>query len=440
MPIDAQIPLQGNTPPDPLASAARIFTIKAAMQQAQMGDYELHDQLTLRDASGMPDVKNQDGSMNIPALLGHVTGKVSPKTMLTLTDAAQKQEQYKAQQQKQKQEQMQAFFKASADPMASIYTEYKTDSEKIGPEKAWEIAQPKTEALRTQLSQTFQGMNLQPMTKPDQLEAAARHSEQFVKNQMKSTQPETPHESRMASAAERRVSDAEKKTDAGISGKGSLSPEAVKVAVEQYRAGDSTAAQGYARNAQMKSQFQNELAKQLKADGKSGKDQAAAIAEFQGIKAGERSLGTRTAQAGMAVAEAQRMVPLALDASEKASRSGVKSLNDIQQAIQKGTASPDLRRFVAANNSLINVYARAVSPTGTPTVSDKDHARDVLSTAFSKGDYKAAVEQLQKEMAAAQASPGDVRKDFREAVAGKDKPEKGKRKVYNPATGKIEEQ
>lgn len=194
MPIDASIPLQTNKPPDPLAAATRAYTLKAAMQQAQMGDFELHDQLTLRDASGMPDVKNPDGTMNIGALLGHVTGRVSPKTTLTLTAAAQQQEQYKRQQQEAKIKMHEAFIKASADPMASIYTQYQQDSQKVGPEKAWEIAQPKTEALRQQLSQTFTGMNLQPMKSPDQLAQAASHSQAFIKNQMRANQPETPHE------------------------------------------------------------------------------------------------------------------------------------------------------------------------------------------------------------------------------------------------------
>lgn len=230
MPLDPNIPLQsGKNQQDPLESASRIFMLKSAMQQSKMGDYELQDQLTLRDASGMPDVKNQDGTMNIPALLGHVTGKVSPKTMLTLTDAAQKQEVFKQQQQKAKQDQMQAFVKASADPMASIYTEYKTDAAKVGPEKAWEIAQPKAEALRQELSQTFKGMNLQPMKSPDQLEAAARHSETALKQQMRATQPETPHEARLSSAAERRAAAAEsavaKKPDASKGGMAGWSEE-----------------------------------------------------------------------------------------------------------------------------------------------------------------------------------------------------------------------
>jgi hypothetical protein len=443
MPLDPGIPLQsGKGQPDPLETAARIFTIKAASQQAQLGDYKLKDQMTLRDVSALPSVKDEKGNVNYQALLQEGLNRgIGPDTVMTLNAAAQKQQEFKQSQQKFKTDQMTSFIKQSADPMAAIYTEFQQDSTKVGPEKAWEIAQPKTEALRQQLTQTFPDMKLQPMQSPDQLHAAAMHSATLIKNLSRANQPSTPHEKAMENIGERRVKATEDKNAAGMTGKGALSEDALNMAADQYLAGDSTAAQGYARNAQMKSQLTNAIAARAKAKGMSGEDVAAKVAEFQGIKAGERSAGTRTAQVGMAVAEAQRMIPLALDASEKASRLGIKSLNDIQQAVQKGTASPELRKFVAANNSLVNVYSRAVSPTGTPTVSDKDHAREVLSTGFSKGDYKAAVEQLQAEMQAAQASPGDVRKEFRQAVTGKDKTEtKAKRKVYNPATGKIEEQ
>lgn len=215
MAIDAQIPLQGNKPPDPLAAAAKIYTIKAAMQQSQLGDYELQDQLTLRDASSDPRAKNPDGTMNIQSLLSLTTGKVSPKMTLTLTDAAQKQEQQRVQKQEQQRKQFEEFHKASSGPMASIYGEFKADSDKVGPEKAWEVAQPKTEALRQELSQQFQGMQLQPMTKPEQLETAARHSADFQKQQLKSTQPETPHESRTRTEVERHNAATEGKGEEG---------------------------------------------------------------------------------------------------------------------------------------------------------------------------------------------------------------------------------
>ena len=79
----------------------------------------------------------------------------------------------------------------------------------------------------------------------------------------------------------------------------------------------------------------------------------------------------------------------------------------------------NLARFVTANNSLITAYARGISPTGVPTVSDKDHGREMLSTAKDQASYEAVVNQMMKELAAAQTAPGQVRGELRDAVTGK---------------------
>ncbi len=64
--------------------------------------------------------------------------------------------------------------------------------------------------------------------------------------------------------------------------------------------------------------------------------------------------------------------------------------------VQANTGDPALKQFVAANNTIINTFARAISPTGSPTVSDKEHAREMLSTADSPEAYAAVLQQMQK--------------------------------------------
>jgi hypothetical protein len=159
----------------------------------------------------------------------------------------------------------------------------------------------------------------------------------------------------------------------------------------------------------------------MKAVTKSGvapKDMLENQAEFAGQKAGQRTLGTRSANIEMAATEADSLGTLALQASDKVARTGVKSLNDAIQRVEKGTASPELRSFVAANTSFINAYARAINPQGVGTVADKEHAREMLDTAFSKGDYQAVIGQLKKEIAAAKASPGTVKGEMRTRFTG----------------------
>lgn len=199
-----------------------------------------------------------------------------------------------------------------------------------------------------------------------------------------------------------------------LTGEGALSDDALNLAVDQYMAGDTTAAQGYARNAQMKAQFMNRLAERAKARNMSGADLAQKTAEFQGMKAGERTLGTRTANVEMAVAEAQNVMPIAVAASEAVDRTKYPTLNSILLAAQKGTGDENVVRLAAATNSLVNIYARAISPSGTPTVSDKDHAREILSTAYSKGQFKAATDIMSQELAAARKSPGQVKESMRD--------------------------
>ena len=63
---------------------------------------------------------------------------------------------------------------------------------------------------------------------------------------------------------------------------------------------------------------------------------------------------------------------------------------------ENNTGDPEARQFGAALNSFINAYARAVSPIGTPTVSDKDHARSMLSTADSHEALVAIMNQLKR--------------------------------------------
>jgi hypothetical protein len=177
-----------------------------------------------------------------------------------------------------------------------------------------------------------------------------------------------------------------------------------------------------------KKAFVEKLTERAKEKGMTGGDVAAKVAEFQGTKAAQRTAGTRSAIADMAVTEAQLMAPMALTASEKVDRTKSPMLNKVLLSLERGSGMPeeageDVIRFGIAVNSFINIYARAINPTGVPTVSDKEHARELLSTSFSKGQFRAAMDQLNKEMSAAKASPMKVRKDISAAVSGRE-PEK----------------
>lgn len=200
----------------------------------------------------------------------------------------------------------------------------------------------------------------------------------------------------------------------------SLSPDDLRFMAEQYWSGDKTVLQGLGRSPQALSAARHAVVEWGKEHGKTGADAAQANAEFEGLKAGERALGTRTANVGLAVNEANLLSDLALKTSNEWSRSGIKSLNDLQKYAQSKTASPELRKFVAANNSFVNAYSRAISPSGAPTVADKEHAREMLDAGFSKGDYAATIDILRQEMQAAQQAPQATKKELRKLAMGEE--------------------
>lgn len=196
-------------------------------------------------------------------------------------------------------------------------------------------------------------------------------------------------------------------------------PQTLAQMAQQYRAGDTSVFVGLGRGAQGAKNIaalRAEIAKQNAASGMGGADQAAINAQYFGTKAGQRAAGTRIANVEMASEEASNLIPLARQSSELVARSGFLPFGKAEMMFNNQTNDPAMRQFVAANNSLVNVYARAISPYGVPTVSDKEHAREMLSTAYDNKSYNAVLDQMQKEIDAARAAPKAVRKAFNEEV------------------------
>lgn len=206
------------------------------------------------------------------------------------------------------------------------------------------------------------------------------------------------------------------RTDAGL-----IDPDSLGMMADQVLAGDKSPFQNLGRGTQGAeniASLRKEVMVRAKSRGLGGADLASLNAEFAGLTAGERTLGNRTANIEMAASEAQNLMPIALAASKAVSRTQYPTLNKLQLAIQQGTGDENVVKLGVAVNGLVNTYARAISPTGNPTVSDKDHAREILDKAWSNGQFDAAVGQMQQEIAAARKSPGSVRGEFRNAISG----------------------
>ena len=203
----------------------------------------------------------------------------------------------------------------------------------------------------------------------------------------------------------------------GAAGEPTLDDETLTSMAEQYLAGDKSVFQNLGRGAQGAANvvaLRQRVTQVAKEAGMSPDQIALVQNEFQGMGAAQRALGTRSANFGLAEKEAYAMADLVTEASSKVPRTQFMPINKAIMAYENNTGDPQARQFGAALNSFINAYARAVSPIGTPTVSDKDHARSMLSTADSHEALTAIMGQLKREMDAAGAAPGAVQKQMRE--------------------------
>ncbi|WP_155753847.1 hypothetical protein [Burkholderia anthina] len=208
----------------------------------------------------------------------------------------------------------------------------------------------------------------------------------------------------------------------GMGDDAKFSPEDLKFLAEQARAGDTSVYQNLGRGAQGAKNIialRREVMRQEREAGGTGADIAAANAGFQGEKAAARTGATRAANIGMAVAEAQKTFPLVREASAALPRTEFPGVNRAMQAAQTGTGDPRVVALGTALNTSVNAYARAISPTGVPTVSDKEHARELLSTASTPEQLNAVLSMMEKEMAAARQAPTEVQAQQKARISGR---------------------
>lgn len=203
-----------------------------------------------------------------------------------------------------------------------------------------------------------------------------------------------------------------------IAGGGLLTPEALTFTAKQYLAGDRQAAQGYARNATARIALQNAIVDEAMKQGMSPKSVAAQMAEYAGTVAGSRTIGQRAANISLAATEAQEMLGIVKEASDQFKRTSFIPFNMALKAYETNTGSPEITNFGASLNALVNVYARAINPTGVPTVSDKEHARAVINSVQSPEQVDGVLNIIRRELEIAKKAPGTVREATRQSITG----------------------
>jgi hypothetical protein len=151
-----------------------------------------------------------------------------------------------------------------------------------------------------------------------------------------------------------------------------------------------------------------------------------------GKQAEARTIGTSVGKSAVSAGTFASGVANALDASKKVGRGEFVPINQIEQMLKKNASDPAVLDFKASHETMIREYAKAINPNGNPTVSDMNHARELLSTAIDEPAYERVVSRLQSEIA-------NKQKNLEKLNSNKsDSGSSTKEFTWNPNTGKIE--
>lgn len=136
-------------------------------------------------------------------------------------------------------------------------------------------------------------------------------------------------------------------------------------------------------------------------------------AERAGIKAEAGAVGRRAGGLAVAVQEAHDTVPNVRAAAQKSAGRGFATWNAAENRwkVEKGDA--DFAFYVQQMNSLINVYGRVISGGGKGTVSDLEHARQMLNPNMPLSAVEGSLRGFETEINIAEKAPEKVRAKMR---------------------------
>ena len=199
-------------------------------------------------------------------------------------------------------------------------------------------------------------------------------------------------------------------------GAGKIDPTMVEQLARQDLAGDQSWKTNVGRGAQggaMLRAVASRKAAIMAEENISPEDVARHNQEYKARQAGasseERAVGQRAGGIAVAVQEAHDTVPNVLAAAEQSAGKGLAVWNAVENKwnVQKGDAN--YAYYVQQLNSLINVYGRVISGGGKGTVSDLEHAREMLNANMPLSAVKGALRGFTKEIDIAEKAPEKVR-------------------------------
>ena len=164
--------------------------------------------------------------------------------------------------------------------------------------------------------------------------------------------------------------------------------------------GDTRALVGLGRGAQGAEnilKIQQRASALAKEQGMDATDVLNNIAVQAGRTSEARTLGTKSANFGVAEKSMEESLPIALAASKEVLRSSFPMLNKLIQAGETHIGDPKLKQFLIATDTAAKDYARTINPSGQTREGDIAYARKLISTADGPEAYEAALQQLKVE-------------------------------------------
>lgn len=196
----------------------------------------------------------------------------------------------------------------------------------------------------------------------------------------------------------------------------SFTGDELKTMARQYNAGDKSVLVNLGRGTQGASDIRA-LRKAIVADmnekGITPEQQAVRMAEFQGMTAGQRSLGTMEAKMGAAGFEAEGAIKLARGIIDKVPRTSFLPLNQLIQGYQKQTLDPNQAELLTRIQGVRNTYAAVMNRGANVTTDSARHRADeMLNSAGDAKSLNRVMDTMLSEIDMARNSPERMRQFY----------------------------
>jgi hypothetical protein len=181
--------------------------------------------------------------------------------------------------------------------------------------------------------------------------------------------------------------------------------------------GDRTSLQGLGNYGENKALVNHAITEVKKDLNISDQELAQRTAEFEGSKAGQRTLAVQESKMGSAAFEAEGAIKQARGVIERLPRTSFLPWNKLVEGIQKNTLNPDQTELAGRTQAIINTYS-AVMARGANITTDsaRGHAEAMLNTAGDPATYNRMLDTMLSEISMAKNSPERMRQFYREKM------------------------